>query len=917
MINSKHKRLISIIICFLVVVSLISLNRFKVRANEVSTKPTFKISNLAANPTKARVGEDILVTGQLDPQDFEKSIQPKEIVLILDTSKSMNDEITINGVKATKINQLKESAKEFVRKMEDVNNLKISIITYGSTATINKVNIAGNNVSLVPVTNNSNSLTTIIDNISANGGTNIGEGLRQAAYLLNNSTESNKEADKTIILMSDALPTYCTLKSKDPISYYLDTTKELGGTTWNSGSGANDVFGYDLNYAKEVGKLINDSKFKVFTVGYGLEAEGVDKFKQIHASMLGLTSDECNQENGFYSKSDGSIDEIFKKVGDKIIENYFLKESELDLNLTENFTLKIGGKNIKIRDIQYKNVSTNKDIRKTNKIIYHANPVNFSFIVRGGKVGDNQLVLDKIDINFLFENNRLSESHNVDLRVDIIDDELPHISAKLLSDRDLKINSDDEITLKYEVIPEDFEYIDYTNSGEKDVVFLLDISYKNNMLNEVKKELHDKVMNSNELKNTNTKYSIITFSDDSNILFDFNYYGGPDKDSYINSINKDYLNSITPKGIERNIGKALKSAEQILLTSRASASKNIVILSDKNVIYSEADYKNLRDKNYNILTLSFSENEKTSELYKLHNTLGGKEENIIYANNESSSINNTLMNLIKEKLVSFSVPKPYEFNTTINLNIGNNFEPVEGIVKSTEEGKSNMGLVEVPTITYKLMGNNTYKAQRQIVELKLKANNLNSGTYTFGNEGDNYISYKNLRDKLMKFSVDTPSVYVRPQIENLTHGLYNGINDGSVEIQENNGQSFAVAPRSTLTFGSSFTLKGSKVDLTLNIDNNLIVRDDEIKVYKLVRGELEEVKDAEVSNKGNNRYNILIKGFSGNTFGENLLIVYRGTVKEEEKQDMKNTITISNIFKDVNMSTTSSSNDSPRLPDLF
>lgn len=107
MVKNKQKKLISIIISFLVVMSLISLKNFSVKANEELTKPTFKISNLTANPNRARVGEDILVSGELVPQDFEKKIKPKVIVLVLDTSKSMKDKISVNGVETSKIEEVK------------------------------------------------------------------------------------------------------------------------------------------------------------------------------------------------------------------------------------------------------------------------------------------------------------------------------------------------------------------------------------------------------------------------------------------------------------------------------------------------------------------------------------------------------------------------------------------------------------------------------------------------------------------------------------------------------------------------------------------------------------------------------------------------------------------------------------------
>ncbi len=920
MVKNKQKKLISIIISFLVVMSLISLKNFSVKANEELTKPTFKISNLTANTNRARVGEDILVSGELVPQDFEKKIKPKEIVLVLDTSKSMKDKISVNGVETSKIEEVKKSAIEFVDKMKEANNLKISIITYGSTAKINKINIAGANTSLIPVNkDNIENIKTVINNITPSGGTNIGEGLRQAIYLLNNSSESNKDADKTVILMSDALPTYCTVASKEPISYYLDTTKELGGTTWNSGSGSNDVYGYDLNYAKEIGKLINLSKFKVFTIGYGLQDEGLKKFKEIHSVMSGLTPVQSSVENGFYSKSDGSIEQIFNKVGDKIIENYLLQESELDLN-AKMVEFNFNGNVIKVKDIDYKRKSTDEEVKKTGKIIYHADPIEFSFIARGTKVGDNQQILKQIDINFLFENNKIKESHTVDLRVDIIEDDLPHISANLISDKNIQINSNDEITLKYEVIPEEFTYYDFNSSGNMDVVIVLEDGYKvQNTMIDIKNALWNKLINMMK-DEYNVKYSLIMFDNkNADKKFSLNKY--PYDSKYYLQIEQEIKNIENGKYTNSN-SKAtytgLKEAyNELINNSRKNASKNILLISNNDCNYHKFNneyqslFNDIKNSGINLVSLSLESEKKDSDLYYIMEQICGKNnDNIVYNNNVDNGVNNNTMDLARKKLISLSTPKNYDFNTKIKLNISNDFIPISGI--------NNIGEVDVPTITYKHIGNNLYRAESKIVEVKLKANNLPSGSYNFGSEGDNYIFYKSLSNRDLKFNVKTPTIFVKPQVEYVNHGLYNGLNsNGEIIIQENNGQSFDVTPNSTVTFGSNFILKGNNIDLILNVDNNLRINDEEIKVYILINNKLEEVKKVTISNKGSNKYEISILGFEESTeIDKNILIVYRGTVGEMEKSDMKNTITITNISKDVDMST-KTSNDGPRLPDLF
>ena len=908
--KNKQKKLISIIISFLVVMSLISLKNFNVKANEELTKPTFEISNLTANLNRARIGEDIIVSGQLVPQDFEKKIKSKEIVLVLDTSKSMNDKISVNGVETTKIEELRKSAIEFVDKMKDVNDLKISIITYGSTATINT--LAGTKTSLIPVNeDNIENIKTVINNITPDGGTNIGEGLRQALYLLNNS----KEADKTIVLMSDALPTYCTVSSKNPVEYYLDTTKELGGATWNSGSGSSDVYGYDLNYAKEVGKLVNSSKIKVFTIGYGLQDEGLKKFKEIHSVMSGLSPEQCNEENGFYSKSDGFIDGIFDKVGNKIIENYLLEESQLNLNINEvkfNFNDKV----INIKDIEYKREFT----KNTGKIIYHAEPIDFSFTVRGTEVGVNQQVLNRIDINFKFENENISESRTVDVRVDIIEDDLPNITAKLISDKIVSIEENEEFTLKYEINPESFSFNNENSSVKSEVVFVIDVSKDmSSYMNPLMNDLWNDILNNDKLKEAKTEYNIITFSNNVQKSTDLNSSKYSNYDDYISDLNnnciKEFLKADNSNA--KNIEKTYKKIVELLDKGKPEAKKNIVFISEtSNISYGDKEaYGVLKDKGYNIITVEIENLENSNnknDLRDFHKALNGNFDNYFYCIDQNELQNNILAEVAKS-IISNAGYNDYIFNPVLKIDLGKSFEGVSGI----DTIDNNIIKIKIPEIKYKYSEtNNKYNADKFTIEFTLKPKSGEIGELNFGI--DNKLVYKKLIKNEEKYSlIETPTVIVKQNINNLTHGLYNGINNGEVIIQENNGgEVFKIAKGSTVTFGANFTFSGMSTNFELNIDNNLSVEDGAIKVYRLINNKLEEVKN-DIIYKGNNEYEISILGFEEATsIDKNILIVYRGTVGDIEKSDMKNTITVSNISKDVNMST-KTSDEGPRLPDLF
>lgn len=179
-------------------------------------------------------------------------------------------------------------------------------------------------------------------------------------------------------------------------------------------------------------------------------------------------------------------------------------------------------------------------------------------------------------------------------------------------------------------------------------------------------------------------------------------------------------------------------------------------------------------------------------------------------------------------------------------------------------------------------------------------------------------------------------IIVRPQISDLYHGLYGGIeeisgNSSIVRILENpNG--FEMIAGNKVTFGAKFTVGGSNFKFNLNVDGKL---DDvllsNIKVYKTVNNngdiDLEEltnlngntVRTTEVSGK-NFEISIGNVGNIGSTTETEIVVIYTGVIKNNSKNDnFTNTIKfIDNKAKDVMIYTTNNGQDQIKeLPDLF
>ena len=126
------------------------------------------------------------VTLRMEATDKE---QKNDIVLVIDTSGSMNDD--------RRMIEAKKAAKNFVNKLldEEHPNTRIALVSFETNAHLKK-----------NFTNytNKQELINAIDGLSANGGTFTQGGIREASHLL-----SSSQADfKNIVLLSDGVPTF-------------------------------------------------------------------------------------------------------------------------------------------------------------------------------------------------------------------------------------------------------------------------------------------------------------------------------------------------------------------------------------------------------------------------------------------------------------------------------------------------------------------------------------------------------------------------------------------------------------------------------------------------------------------------------------------------------------------------------------
>ena len=387
------KKFIGLLLVGLFIITIIvpgSVYAENILKETMEPKPDIKVNYLGTTPESPMEGLDFTVTYQLDPQPFQQKIETnKEIVLVLDKSGSMKDN--------NKMTNLIVAAKEFidslteideVTKVPKVSNLSVAVVAYDSNGNIKKELLKVTNDEAV-ITANVRELKKVIDTLTPKGGTNIGDGLRKASYLLKKSKD--EDANKTIIFMADGQPTYYSAKSKNDSNYYTTLDNRTVGKGSNSkpylrGSGRDDSQGYCLEYAKTIGTTIKTNNYNVFSIGYGLGDENSTnnkKMKAIHEAMGGVSEGD---ESTFFATDSGAIDSIFQQIADKLQSSYSIGDVNMNLNLGDSITAVSG----------FEVVDGNGAIIKAPPIVYAlqennwytAEPVTISFVVKANKAGE-------------------------------------------------------------------------------------------------------------------------------------------------------------------------------------------------------------------------------------------------------------------------------------------------------------------------------------------------------------------------------------------------------------------------------------------------------------------------------------------------------------------------------------------------
>lgn len=429
--------------------------------------------NRNTNVQSIKKGDTFNVTYKIEPKAIDAATfnnnKQKDIILVIDTSGSMEyiptkDREPYYYGEKSRLDIMKNTARNFITKFMDDGKAKIGLVAYNTAASeLSKtVNVKSNNI---------DDLKYALNELYADGSTNIGDGLRTAYYMIADNAQGH---DKYIILMTDGEAEAYSSSDRAGYNYFMDAK----GPKYNFETLWDDYWVWDgfwnghwqkfanpdyrdksLNYAKKVAsEKISPSKIKTFVVGFG-SGSANDKNKQI-ADAAGGQYYQALDEN--------SINNIYNEI-QKYVEANISASAHFEETFSSNLEvvnsdglpngLRVSGSKIAgdINNIYY----TLND----NKTNYTAKPIEFTVTYRAKDdingnyiLGENNSSFVRYNVSYDDKNDKQTKYFN-ELRIG------KQINTKV----DIEVNDARGLVDKYDTDekPNQSRYDKFFDSGKK------------------------------------------------------------------------------------------------------------------------------------------------------------------------------------------------------------------------------------------------------------------------------------------------------------------------------------------------------------------------------------------------------------------------------------------------------------------
>lgn len=281
------------------------------------------------------------------------------VAMVLDKSGSMGYNMLGNSGNPTRLSILKTQANSMIDKFGQV-GMGITNMNVTPFSGSGNVTAYTDFLDITKLDNRTN-LQNIINALSANGGTNVGDGMRRAYYRIQsyNTDDALKDKNKYMIILMDGVPTYGSVHSKDGW-FYSETDR---GAEFTDEFGR--VFSIDTSTSQPRNSGYYGKKFYFYKTKDG-------------SPLYVLDSSEINESSGetyFRSKggyhgtgSDDGINGNNRKIGKEYIDQVS--------KLFKNVKNSKGNTNIKVFLIGFSGVSTELDELKNIQDLIEANGIS-------------------------------------------------------------------------------------------------------------------------------------------------------------------------------------------------------------------------------------------------------------------------------------------------------------------------------------------------------------------------------------------------------------------------------------------------------------------------------------------------------------------------------------------------------------
>lgn len=387
--------------------------------------------------SKVLLDEEITITYKIQPKQIEESAlkrPDKEIYLVIDTSGSMNYNLAGNSIpegrnEKKRLEIAQEAAFNFLDKLSGDNRVKVGLITYDNTGVVKQ-----------SLTKTLSSVKDKIRKLKANGGTNIGDGMRLGYYRLNdNKSTSEKPIDKYLILLTDGEPTYHSTYNYSPYNFYFEDGNAPRYKGGGSRSEPNDIT-YCYSIAE---RFLKPSDIKSYMIAFT---------KGSNANVL---NEIAQKAGGVYKRAETSaaLDNVYNEIYEDIIAEFSVENIKFEEKFPEGLTVvsvpegfTVNGQTVRgsLSNINYKYNSVKK--------VYEADPVEFTIRLKGTNKGRYLLNTSKLSYRDIDNNDKTVNFSNKTVEV---------IALQADIEIDRSLDKEETVVKREFVVNEEF-YVYYT-----------------------------------------------------------------------------------------------------------------------------------------------------------------------------------------------------------------------------------------------------------------------------------------------------------------------------------------------------------------------------------------------------------------------------------------------------------------------